>query len=137
MKQACLLGILAYNSRRDIRTKEIPLLANVLCGMLGSMWNLYTGELEPSLLCGGIALGGLLFLLGILTKEAIGIGDGVLLMVTGSFLGGTENFLLFLFALLGAGGYAAILLILKKAGRKTAIPFAPFLLAAYMGMMLF
>lgn len=137
MKRACLLGILAYNSGKDIKTKEIPLLANVLFGILGSGWSLYTGDLEPSLLCGGIILGGFIFLLGILTKEAIGIGDGVLLMVTGSFLGGTENFLLFFFALLGAGSYAALLLVLKKAGKKTAIPFAPFLLASYMGMMLF
>lgn len=71
-----------------------------------------------------------LLLLSQLTEEKVGEGDGILLLLLG-LLEGAQKVLsvfcvgLFLQALLAAG-----LLLAKKVKRQTAIPFAPFLLAA-------
>lgn len=74
MDRACLLGILAYNSQRDIRTGKIPLVSNLLFCIWGLGWEMFEGGAKLSGLCGGIALGGAVLLLGILTGEAIGMG---------------------------------------------------------------
>ena len=86
----------------------------------------------PELL-GGIAVGVLLLLFAVLSKGAVGKGDGLLLCVTGIYLGFEKNLALLLGALLLSGFFSALLLAARKAGRKTELPFAPFLLAAYAG----
>ncbi len=136
MEKACLLGILAYNSWRDIRTKEISVLANLLFCILGFCWGIYRGIPGPADLCKGAAIGAGIMLISALTGGMIGMGDGLLLIVTGCFLGIRENVLLFLLGLGTAGCFSAVLLLTKRAGRKTAIPFAPFLLLAYIGMVI-
>lgn len=134
MEQVCMLGLLAYNSSRDIKTGRIPVLFNLIAGTIGLFWSLADKRESLFSLCAGIAFGGAVLLAGFFTGEAIGLGDGLLLMTTGGFLGGKKNALLFLLALLAAGGYSGVLLFLKKAKKKTAVPFVPFLLLAYMGM---
>lgn len=84
-----------------------------------------------------MAVGAGLFGLSLLTREAIGSGDALLLLVTGSFLGGRWNALLLLAAWTVAGIWSGFLLVFHKAGKQSRIPFAPFLLLAYMGMLLF
>ena len=85
----------------------------------------------------GMAVGAGLFGLSLLTREAIGSGDALLLLVTGSFLGGRWNALLLLAAWTVAGIWSGLLLVFHKAGKQSRIPFARFLLLAYMGMLLF
>ena len=134
MEKAYLLILLALNSRRDIRTGTIPVLPNLLAGAFGCAWSLANELLSFPDLCFGLGLGGLVLLVGLLTNEAVGFGDGLLLMVTGSVLGGKNNLLLFFGGLMAAGFGSFFLFVFGKAGIKTAIPFVPFLLLAYMGM---
>ena len=61
--------------------------------------------------------------------------DGVLLTVTGIYLGPERNLTLFFGALVLCGIWALGLLALRKKRRTDCIPFVPFLLAAYMGML--
>lgn len=86
---------------------------------------------------GGVAFGGILLLFAFFSKEAIGLADGILLCVCGAAFGLYETVTSGFFAALYAGGYAAILLVRKKAGRKSRIPFLPFLLLGYVTMRLF
>ena len=127
MRQACLLLILAWNSRADLRSRRIPLKENLLFCLVGLLWTVAADR--------AVAAG--LFGLSLLTREAIGSGDALLLLVTGSFLGGRWNVLLLLAAWTVAGIWSGLLLVFHKAGKQSRIPFAPFLLLAYMGMLLF
>ncbi len=86
---------------------------------------------------GGIALGLVLFLLARVTREKIGYGDALMVMVSGAFLGLFMNIRLIMWAFLLSALVSIMLLILKKAGRQTQLPFAPFLLAAYFFMTVF
>ena len=83
----------------------------------------------------GMSVGVALLFFSVLTGGKIGAGDGVLLIVTGIYLGLEQNLQLFFCGLLLCSMWALGLLILRKKTRKDSIPFVPFLLAAYMGML--
>ena len=59
--------------------------------------------------------------------ECFGGGDIKLMFLVGYLLGGRACVFAFLIAVLTGGVYAILLLLLKKANRKSYIPFGPFL----------
>lgn len=79
----------------------------------------------------GILLGVLLLILARVSAEKIGYGDALMVMVSGTYLGIFLNIKLLMWALFISALFSLLLLILKKAGRHTRIPFAPFLLISY------
>jgi len=85
---------------------------------------------------GGLAVGSLLLLFGYFSKEAIGIADGVIISVCGVAFGIYETVALCFFAAFYAAAFSFTLLLLKKVGRKSRIPFLPFLLLGYVTMRL-
>ncbi|MBH1941019.1 prepilin peptidase [Mobilitalea sibirica] len=80
---------------------------------------------------GGVLVGVGVIVISKATKGKIGIGDGILLCVTGMGIGFWTNIELFALALLAAAIVSIGLLALKRANRKTSIPFVPFLLLGY------
>ena len=85
---------------------------------------------------GGLAVGALLLIFGYFSKETIGIADGVIISVCGAAFGIYETVALCFFAALYAATFSFVLLLLKKVGRKSRIPFLPFLLLGYVTMRL-
>ncbi len=81
---------------------------------------------------GGLALFALYFVLAFINPRGMGFGDVKLASVLGMALGwlgwGVLGVGAFLGFLLG-GLYGAVLIVVGKAGRKSAIPFGPFMLA--------
>lgn len=94
------------------------------------------GNVALSLRLGGGALGILLLFFCRFSKEAMGMADGLLIFVCGVAFGLYEAAALCFFAALYAGIFSAVLLIAHKAGRKSRIPFLPFLLLGYVTMAL-
>ncbi|MBT2489158.1 prepilin peptidase [Streptomyces sp. ISL-96] len=97
-------------------------LASLLPGHGGS-W--------PTALLGGVALGGGYLLLFLINPNGMGFGDVKLAVALGTALGwyGWTVFFAGAFAgfLLGAV-YGLGLVVLRRAGRRTAIPFGPFMI---------
>lgn len=81
---------------------------------------------------GGIAVGAAVVIISLATAGKIGMGDGLLLCVTGLGLGFWGNLELFAIALLLASVISIILLVFRLANRKKSIPFVPFLLTGYL-----
>jgi len=83
-------------------------------------------------LLGGLALGGFYFLLFLINPNGMGFGDVKLALALGVALGwyGWEALFLGGFAgfLFGAA-YGLGLVLLRRAGRRTGIPFGPFMIA--------
>lgn len=102
----------------------------------GLLLRIFAGHVSVKNLLLGIIPGAVLFLIALLTKQAIGYGDCLLLLVTGIFLGLTETILLFLISLLFAGGASILLLALKKRKGGEAVAFAPFILAGYVSVLI-
>ncbi|WP_326767510.1 A24 family peptidase [Streptomyces sp. NBC_01591] len=93
-----------------------------------------------SALLGGAALGGFYFLLFLINPNGMGFGDVKLALSLGMalgwygwavvFVGGFAGFLL-------GAAYGFGLMVLKRAGRKTGIPFGPFMITgALLGILL-
>ncbi len=68
------------------------------------------------------------FLLGFLTREKVGYGDGWALLMIGLFSGLYRCFLILLCGLIAESAVAVVLLALQKINRNHEIPFLPFLL---------
>ncbi|MBQ8315149.1 MAG: prepilin peptidase [Lachnospiraceae bacterium] len=85
---------------------------------------------------GGVAVGALILLFGYFSKEAIGMADGVVISACGAAFGIYETVALCFFAALYAAVFSFALLLLKRAGRKSRIPFLPFFLLGYVTMRL-
>ncbi len=129
--------LLAWNTWQDCRKKEIVPVSLWIFLAAGLVTNGVYAYQTPASFVGGILTGGGLLLLSCLSRGAIGRGDGYLLCVAGVYLGiaGTLSLLLGAFFLCAI--WSLLLLVIKKAGKKTEIPFVPFLLAAYVGGLLF
>ena len=133
--QAAVVSMLTLCSAEDMKRKQIRLNPVLLFGILGIFFHMLwrVQSIENILL--GMSVGVVLLMLSVLTGGRIGAGDAVLLIVTGIYLGLEQNLQLFFSGLLLCGMWALGLLILRKKSRKDSIPFVPFLLAAYMGML--
>ena len=133
--RAVVMGMLALCSAEDIRRSRIrlnPLLAFGILGIfLHMLWRMQS--IEDLLM--GMTVGVALLFVSVLTGGKIGVGDAVLLMVTGIYLGLRQNLELFLYGLFLCSLWALGLLILRKKNRKDSVPFVPFLRAAYMGIL--
>lgn len=111
--------------------KSILVFAAVILLAAGSL-----GDISLFSRFGGAAFGIVLLFFCRFSGEAMGMADGILILICGVAFGLYETVALSFFAALYAGCFSGILLITHKAGRKSRIPFLPFLLLGYITMAL-
>ncbi|MER7401722.1 A24 family peptidase [Streptomyces sp. NPDC000070] len=135
-----LLTAVDFRVRRlpDPLTLPFAAAALVLLGLTALVPE-HAGEWTNALL-GSLALGGGYFVLFLVNPAGMGFGDVKLALGAGAVLGwyGWPTVMLGTFAgfLLGAL-YGGALVVARRAGRKTAIPFGPFLISgAFLGLLL-
>lgn len=124
-------------SIQDIKKKKINvylILAGLLMPLIGIIWN---GEFNYLHSLEGMSLGLILLCISFITKGQIGVGDGMIVCITGLCLGFSGNAMLLVISLFGSAIVSIILLAFKIVGRKKTIPFVPFILFGYMGVLLF
>lgn len=134
MQAAGLLSMLGICSYEDIKTKKIGVVVVLMFAIFGVINRLVLGIPDIKGMVGGMLLGGALFLAGLLFKGSLGNGDALMVMVSGIYLGFWNNLLLLWIASLLVGIAGVLLIIAGK--RNKEIPFAPFLLAAYLLLLL-
>lgn len=123
-----ILGMFAYQDYRKRKVSLFFLLASAICGIMFELClRLHTiGDVVS-----GMGIGAALLIVAVISRERVGIGDGLIMVVTGMFLGFAGNLKLFLTSLLLIGTAALILLILKRKEKNDQIPFGPFLFGGY------
>lgn len=62
------------------------------------------------------------------SKEAIGTGDGIVILALGTILGIENTFKAIFYATVLASVFSLVLICLRKVNKKTRLPFVPFLL---------
>ncbi len=127
-----LLGILAVSAYRDWKEKQIYLYLPAGALVLGLILHILCRERALTDMLAGAAVGIVMIMIGWATGEAVGIGDGLMLVVSGIFLGFWENLCLLMTALLLVGAAALLLMAVGKKGKDYRLPFLPFLLTAYL-----
>lgn len=112
----------------DIKKKQLPKLYLFVWLVFDAIWlgldwqSLVLNRLIICLLPGMIML-----VLAFLTKEQLGYGDGMVLILMGCLQEMRSLCVVLLYAFFGAACVSGILCLFKKANRKTKLPFLPFL----------
>ena len=134
IRKTIVLLLLAVSSLEDLRRMKIympPLYAALAMGIL---WAIFGDSALFLYRLAGLLSGVLLLLLVFFSQEAIGLGDAVLFLALGIWLGLWESLLL-LTASLVLAALAGIFLWIRKKSMKQAFPFVPFVLIAYVLML--
>lgn len=126
-----LLGLLMLCSIQDLRTKKIGLWILILGGVMLCAVIPFQNTIAFYDRIGGAAVGVTVILISLATGGKIGIGDGLLLCISGLGLGFWSNLELFALALFLAAIVSIALMTARLADRKKSIPFVPFLLTGY------
>lgn len=130
-----LLGMLGICTIEDICKQRVHSMLVLLFGIVGVTVHLLQRQISIYSLLAGAAIGILVMLLSRASKGMIGDGDGLVLMVTGIYLGGVQNMRLLCGGLFLTAICGICLLFLFRRKRTDTIPFVPFLLLSYMGML--
>ena len=82
-------------------------------------------------LMGGLLVGGVMFIIALIVKSALGMGDVKMFFVIGLFYGAIDTYSILLFSMIVMAVVSLVLLAAKKVSTKTAIPMAPFVVVGY------
>jgi leader peptidase (prepilin peptidase)/N-methyltransferase len=137
MEIISLLGILGICSAEDMLRKQLHIITIAAFGILGVIFHLYYRTHSTTDMLGGMAVGGILYLVSLLSNERIGKGDAFLLTTTGIYLGFWDNIAILWMGSLLAGIIGIVLYIIFQKKPSYRIPFVPFLLAAYLLLLCF
>ena len=125
-----ILMIFVISSIEDIRKKEIFLWEVLVCALLSvasELMAFLNGSFDILDVLLSLLPGAAMLILAFITREGIGFGDGLIILAAGPALGLYGLLTTFVTAVFLSGLFSAIMLVLKKANRKTKIAFAPFL----------
>ncbi|MFC8827621.1 prepilin peptidase [Streptomyces sp. NPDC057137] len=137
---AVLLALIDRNVHRlpDHLTLPLAVASAVLLGIAALLPD--AGGSWPTALLGGLVLGACYFVLFLINPNGMGFGDVKLALSLGVVLGWYGWLVLFVGAFAGfllGSLYGIGLMILRRANRKSAIPFGPFMIAgALLGVLL-
>ncbi len=117
----------------DIKWKIIPNHLILVGSFLGSiMLFINTHITGINIIITIVLLGGLLWMISVFSKGALGMGDVKLVACIGIFLGLQKTLTVICMALVLSGIIAVFLLVFRYADKKKEMPFAPFILVATM-----
>jgi leader peptidase (prepilin peptidase)/N-methyltransferase len=135
-----LLAVVDFKVQRlpDALTLSLAAAALALLGVAAAVPE-HAGDWLTALF-GALALGGAYFVLFLINPNGMGFGDVKLVLGLGAVLGWYGWSVVFLGTFAGflfGALYGAGLVVARRAGRKTSIPFGPFLIAgAYAGLLI-
>ncbi|HBI72699.1 MAG TPA: hypothetical protein DDY59_05865 [Lachnospiraceae bacterium] len=133
-----IIGVLLLLcSIQDVRRKKLSLWVILTGAVLIGICMPFSTSLSLLDRFGGVIVGVGVIGISLLTGGKIGMGDGLLLCVTGIGLGFWGNMELFAAALAAAAVVSILLLVFRLANRKKSIPFVPFLLFSFLSILVF
>lgn len=135
LTQVVFLCFLIWGAWWDVKTGAFPTAGLAVFGAAGLAAAL--AEKSKSLwdMAGGAAVGAVLLGISLLKPKQIGDGDGIFLLVTGVLLGFWGNVALLFYSLLPMALLGLLFAAAGRPIRSVSVPFAPFALAAGLGMM--
>ena len=132
VKRLLLLGSLLYFAWQDYHTHYISVVAAVITGIIGiGMRFLIEGNMVVRGVLVSMIVGLGLIIISVVFRESIGLGDGILFLVSGCYMNIFENMILLVRTIFLTGGFAFLCLVIGKIKEGARIPMAPFMLAAY------
>ena len=127
-----MVVFLGINTWTDIRKREIclPVIGMFLAG--GILWRIAGGTFWMEGIF-SLGIGVIATVIPVLSGGEIGFGDGLLILAMGAVMKPEELLGILCGAILLCGIYSGVQILVLKKQRGMEIPFAPFLLAGYLG----
>ena len=135
METIGLLGMFGLCSKDDIKYKQVKVFVISIFGVLGVLLHVFFGKNSWASMLLGFSIGAILYFVSILTNEKIGKGDALIIAVAGIYLGALKTLELLWFSSLLAAIGGLILIVVKKKEKTFEMPFVPFMLLAYILML--
>lgn len=88
-------------------------------------------KIHPATHIFGLIIGIIMILISLYTNEAVGMGDSIIIAIVGFLIGISSLFELLFYSFIVLIPVSILLLAIKKANRKSYIPFIPFLFVGY------
>lgn len=129
-----LCAVLGFGSIQDIKAKRVSLLL-ILAGIAGACLVWLAGGEDREAFSGfllGAVPGAALTAVSLVSRQAVGLGDALMVLVMGLYLGMRRTWAELLTACLLAMLAAVLCIVIFKKGKKYELPFLPFLLAAHL-----
>jgi Flp pilus assembly protein protease CpaA len=127
---------LIFCSWQDIKSKKINIILIVVGFLIIFLSSIITNNISIENRAAGLSLGMCLLILNRITRNQIGVGDGLIISILGLSLGFKINAFILVYSLIFSTIFSIILLVLRKVNGKTSFPFIPFILASYLGVLL-
>ncbi|MBO5461092.1 MAG: prepilin peptidase [Ruminococcus sp.] len=127
----CLI-YLAILSVQDIRNHTVSLRFLAAGGMAAAVWQIICKEQTIQMCAAGIFAGLIFVGISRLTREALGYGDSILILILGIYEGFRYQMSIIGIAFTISAVFSIAVLIIKKWNRKKAFPFIPFLTLGYL-----
>lgn len=123
--------ILLIAAIMDIKSKRVKTGLVVVLGLFCVFSVVLNKNVNIWEICGGIALGLSMIGLSVITNNQIGKGDGMVIAMLGISLGFRDCLMVIAFASVVMAFLSIVLLLLKKANKKTRLPFIPALFISF------
>ncbi|GMQ64490.1 prepilin peptidase [Vallitalea maricola] len=118
---------------RDCKDKQIPMDVVIITFIIGVILLFFNPNvIWIHSLIGFVGIGGIIALISVLTKGAIGIGDALVIGTIGLILGYKMAIAVLLYSLVLSGLIGLGLMVFGKVTRKTKLPMVPFMLCAFL-----
>ena len=125
----CMYSITAFD---DYRTRSIRLVEIIVFTIIGIIINIVAPRYTVLSVAGGVGVGLVMLAFSILSKEKLGKGDALIVMVSGLYLGFMNTLVLVWFSSILAAIFGLVTLRKYDNYREVELPFVPFLLAAFL-----
>ena len=131
LRLGLVMLFLIFESVIDIKKREISITASVIISLIAVLLIVFAKDIHILSMVFGLCEGILLMILSHVSKEQIGFGDGIILCATGLILGWKDNLTMFFFSCLICALFSICLMTIKKADKRTKIPFVPFMVPGF------
>jgi leader peptidase (prepilin peptidase)/N-methyltransferase len=135
MESGIIVVMLIIYTVQDIKNKRIKTRYLPIFALLGLLIQVIKKEINIISIIGGSSIGLVILLLSYISRGSIGLGDGMVLAITGIYLGLIKNGELLTISLLYTSLCALGCIVIGKKGKKYELPFIPFLLAGFLTML--
>ncbi|MCL2253027.1 MAG: hypothetical protein FWC09_01160 [Lachnospiraceae bacterium] len=135
MNDAIILFFLAMFAFFDIKSKKIPLCLIMIFGIVAVLVSVLGSDFDKWAFLAKMMPGVFLLLISFISNQAIGYGDGLIVLLIGLLTPLHINISLILAAFLLSALASIIVLVLKKGTKNSKLPFVPFLLSAWVLVM--
>nr|WP_308648513.1 prepilin peptidase [uncultured Agathobacter sp.] len=127
----CLIIILGVICVFDIKRKKIPVYMLIILAAAGIISNFTIGEFDIEKRIIAMLPGMILLIVSMITKQQIGYGDGLIILIMGLYIDIDDILSIVLSSFLLSSIAAIILMTVFKKKKNFEMAFSPFLLIGY------